>query len=87
MSGNEAVKYLGVKLSLPPLRTSCVSLTVFKYVLAVSLLGFWCLSFLVLNFAPCGTPVQTQLIVDTTTCLSRFSVDSRELTSIQITEE
>ena len=30
LSGKEAVKYLGVKLSLPPLRTSCVSPPVFQ---------------------------------------------------------
>ena len=87
LSGKEAVNYLRVKLSLPHLRTSCVSLPVFlNYFLAESLLGFGVLSVLVLNFAQCGTLVQTR-IVDATTCLSQFSLDSRELTSIQITEE
>ena len=60
LSGKEAVKYLGVKLSLPPLRTSCVSPRVFQVHFSSVFAGLSVAQCFGPQLCVSGTPVQTQ---------------------------
>ena len=64
LSRKEAVKYLGVKLSLLPLHTLCVSPPVFKVCFSIVFAWFSVSQYFAPQLCTSGTPVQTRLIVD-----------------------